>query len=205
MPYHKFWEGLCDAHRRTEGEPHIEKPSHSKGPEAIDEGYREALARRSSHVENILTHALIAKVAQDLWRRDPCLDLQVFTADVDDSGFDLVLGCKGIMRYIQIKQTHLLGTAVKYSLRLDFARITGACAVVLIYEGTTLEIDHCLFLGGMPAEPIADIEGNRISQSPGRRTADGARKSRENYRDVPRRDFHGPLSISELVDRLFPN
>jgi hypothetical protein len=34
-------------------------------------------------------------------------------------------------------------------------------------------------------------------------TADGVRKERDNHRDVPRREFQGPLQIIEVLDRLF--
>lgn len=203
MPYKAFMDSLCDAHRATGQGEHTEHSAPSKAIDAPDEERLEAMARRSSHVENVLTHSLIAKIAQELWRRDPWLDLQVFKADVDDAGFDLVLGCNGIMRFIQIKQTHLQGNAVKYSMRLNFARLKSACAVVLVYNAADLEIDHCLFFGGAPGEPMPDIEGNPTSLLPGRRTADGKRKSRENYRDVPRREFQRLLHTSELVDRLF--
>jgi len=204
MPYKAFMEGLCEAHRAVgPGLAAEVLPAPKKAPEVTGEQRLEAMARRSSHVENVLTHALIAKIAQELWRRDPWLELQVFKADVDDAGFDLVLGCQGVMRFIQIKQTHLQGKAVKYSIRLDFARLKGACAVVLVYNAANLEIDHCLFFGGTPGEPMPDIEANPVSISPGRRTADGERKERENYRDVPRRAFTGSQDMPELVNRLF--
>ena len=203
MPYSTFWAGLCEPHRGVEAERGAIPNSLPTDAEPIEDAYTKALSQRSSHVENILTHALIAKIAQELWSRDPWLDLQVFTSDVDDSGFDLVLGCKGVMRYIQIKQTHLQGKAVKYSLRLDFARMVGACAIVLVYQAGTLEIDHCLYFGGVSSETLPFIEDHKVSQSPGRRGADGVRKLRENYRDVPRRAFQGPLSIAELTDKLF--
>jgi hypothetical protein len=203
MPYKDFRDGLCGAHRGTKDQVQKGTSSTKAGGVPQENSYTTALSQRSSHVENILTHALVAKIAQELWTRDPWLDLQVFTSDVDDSGFDLVLGCKGVMRYIQIKQTHLQGRAVKYSLRLDFARMVGACAIVLVYQANTLEIDHCLYFGGDCGERLPSIEDHRVSQSPGRRGADGVRKVRENYRDVPRRAFLGPLSIGNLVDKLF--
>ena len=203
MPYHDFRDGLCNAHRGNRKQRLKAVPSVKMSGVPEDDAYTKALSQRSSHVENILTHALIARIAQELWTRDPWLDLQVFTSDVDDSGFDLVLGCGGVMRYIQIKQTHLHGKAVKYSLRLDFARMVGACAIVLVYQADTLEIDHCLYFGGESKQTLPFIEDHKVSQSPGRRGADGVRKFRENYRDVPRKAFHGPLSIAGLTDRLF--
>jgi len=205
MPYTTFWTGLCDSHRGTHGESPTAQRGVPKSSNPVDAPYTQVLAERSSHVENILTHALIAAIAQDLWRRDPWLDVQVFKAEVDDSGFDLVLGCNGSMRYIQIKQTHLKGKAAKYSLRQDFSQMAGGCAVVLVYDAVTLGTDHCLFFGGPPDATMPDIEDNPVTLSPGRRKADGTRKIRGNYRDVARKHFQGPLTISQLVDLLFPN
>lgn len=203
MPYQTFRAGLCKVHLESGREKDHPHPARKIHPGKLGSDFQKAAAERSSHVENVLTHSLVAKIAQELWRRDPFIDLKIFNTEVDDSGFDLVLGCQGVMRFIQIKQTHTQGNAVKYSLRLDFSRMAGACAVVLVYAGDTLEIDHCLFFGGAPNKPMPDIEANRASQSPGRRTAEGVRKIRENYRDVPRHSFQGPLSISALVDVLF--
>jgi hypothetical protein len=83
--------------------------------------------------------------------------------------------------------------------------MTGGCAVVLVYDALTLGINHCLFFGGPPDATMPDIEGNPVTQSPGRRTAEGVRKIRENYRDVARKHFQGPLTIPQLVDLLFPD
>jgi hypothetical protein len=204
IPYSAFWTGLCADHQGARGE-RAASPSGVPKPSNLDNApYTQVLAERSSHVENILTHALIAGIAQDLWHRDPWLDVQVFKAEVDDSGFDLVLGCNGSMRYIQIKQTHLKGKTAKYSLRQDFSQMPGGCAVVLVYDAVTLGTDHCLFFGGHPDTTMPDIGDNPVSQSPGRRTAEGVRAIRENYRDVARKHFQGPLTIPQLVDLLFP-
>lgn len=204
MSYGTFWKGICDQHRASGLETTSPSNSSVIATEHLDGNHTKALAQRSSRVENILTHAFIAAVAQELWKRDPWIDLQVFKADVDDSGFDLVLGCNGSMRYIQIKQTHLRGHALRYSLRHGFSKIAGGCAIVLIYDAMTLKIDHCLFYGGAPGEVMPPIGHHTLSHSPGRRTAEGVRRIRENYRDVPRKSFQGPLSISQLVDCLFP-
>jgi hypothetical protein len=166
--------------------------------------YKRALAERSSHVENVLTHALVAAVAQDLWHRDPWVSLQIFQAEVDNAGFDLVLGCAGVMRYIQVKQVHVKGAASKFSIRLDFSLLPGSCAVVVVHEAESLEIDHFLFFGGHADEPMPSIKHQRSTKVPGRRNAVGERKVRLHYRDVPRKNFVGPLTAHDLVDRLFP-
>jgi hypothetical protein len=173
-------------------------------PNPSDESYQKALYLRSSHVENILTHALIAKVAMELWRRDPLLDFQIFTSDVDDSGFDLVLRCGGELRYIQIKQTHQLGKAVKYNLSLKFSKIEGACVVVVKYDQKTLDFGTFLFLGNQPRQPMPSIEEYPLVVIPWHKNAAGKKKEKTDYRVVPRNKFTEVSSIEELVDLLFP-
>ena len=72
------------------------------------------------------------------------------------------------------------------------------------YRAETLEIDHWLFFGGASGAPMPGIDHCPLTLHPGKRTAEGARVVRENYRDVPRKLFQGPLNVSELLDRLFP-
>lgn len=165
--------------------------------------YRKALAERSSYVENVLIHRLVAGLAGELWQRDPALPLNIFNSEVDDAGFDLVLGCGDRLRYIQVKQVHQRGTASKFSVRLDFTRLPGSCVVVVVYSETDLSVDHYLFFGGVPGQPMPDVAGEKASVSPIKRGEDGKKKVRQHYRDVPRRKFAGPLDTGELLDALF--
>lgn len=167
------------------------------------EQYRTALAERSSYVENVLVHRMVASLAGELWRRDPALPLSIFKSEVDDSGFDLVLGCNGKLRYIQVKQVHVNGKATKFSVRLDFTRMPGSCIVVVVHTEDELLADHFLFYGGTVSEPMPSVEGNRASVVPGRRDIEGNRKTRQHYRDVKRNRFRGPLTTSQLLDALF--
>ena len=163
-----------------------------------------ALFARSSHIENLLIHDLLAKLGQEQWRRDPWVDFEIYQGEVDDAGFDLVLGSRGRMRYVQVKQTHLEGRASKYSIRRDFAKRVGGCTVVLVYRAETLELDHCLFFGGDPGKTMPSVEGSPSTKATRGRTAEGDRLVRNHYCDVPRRRFEGPLTVGALLDRLFP-
>lgn len=165
--------------------------------------YRKALAERSSYVENVLIHRMLSDLAGEMWRRDPMAPLHIFNAEVDDSGFDLVLGLGQQLRYIQVKQVHTHGRASKFSVRLEFARLPGSCVVVVVHSEDTLQIDHFLFYGGSTQEPMPSIDGNRATVSPIKRGSDGKRKTREHYRDIPRRKLGTPLTTGQLLDKLF--
>lgn len=165
--------------------------------------YRNALSERSSYVENILIHRLVAELAGELWQRDPTAPLSILNSEVDDAGFDLVITDGSHLRYIQIKQAHLKSAARKFSIRLDFAYLPGSCVVVVVYSESDLTIDHYLFFGGPVDKPMPDIACEQASVSPIRRGKDGKKKVRAHYRDIPRRKFSGPLSITGLLDVLF--
>jgi hypothetical protein len=165
--------------------------------------YRKALAERSSYVENVLVHRMVANLAGELWRRDPTMPLHIFNSEVDDSGFDLVLGCGTKLRYIQVKQVHTKGAASKFSVRLDFTRMPGSCVVVVVHTEDELMVDHFLFYGGAVHEPMPSVEDNKASILPGKRDIDGNRKTRPHYRDVKRNKFRGPLTTAGLLDALF--
>ena len=163
-----------------------------------------ALAERSSYVENVLTHALVAELSSILWQRDPMKRLQVFHPEVDDLGFDLVLTVGAEVRYVQLKQAHNEKDPTSPSIRLSFAAMPNACVVLMAHSVASLQLRHFHFFGGTLGEPLPSIEGQRVSVSPGRRSATGEKKVRPNYRDVPFRLFDGPLKAVELFDVLFP-
>jgi hypothetical protein len=206
MPYSVFWAGLCEPHRSAHPAPgDLAANSHPVllAPETIKDAFSKAADRRSNQVENTLTRALIAAIAEELWRRDHWLDLQVFKDKVDDSGFDLVLGCNGAMRYIQVRFAALRGRAGRFPLRQDAALMPGGCAVVLVYQPGLPAIDHCLFFGGALGAAMPGIEDCPVSRFIGRSPLAGA-ALQPPYRDVPRRRFSAPLTMEETVGRLFP-
>jgi hypothetical protein len=164
-----------------------------------------ALAERSSYVENVLSHALVAGLSGLLWRRDPGLPLQIFNSEVDNAGFDIVLALSSQLRYVQLKQAHSKKLPPHVSVRVPFAKVPGACVVLMSHSLEDLSLTGFRFYGGrMPLDPMPAIDAFAASKAPGRRTADGARKVRENYRNVRVSQFLGPLSWEQLFDTLFP-
>jgi hypothetical protein len=164
-----------------------------------------ALAERSSYVENVLTHSLVACLSGELWKRSPQSALQVFNSEVDDSGFDIVLGVESQLRFIQLKQAHDEKVPPHVSVRVPFAKMPGACVVLMSHSMEDLSLSAFRFYGGhSPSDCMPSVESFATSKAPGRRTAEGVRKVRENYRNVRLSQFHGPLSLAQLFDTLFP-
>src|SRR4051794_18063863 len=114
-----------------------------------------ALAERSSYVENVLRHALVAGLSSVVWRRDPFASLQVFNSEVDASGFDLVLSLGFQTRYIQLKQAHSNKVPAHCSVRLSFASVPGSCVVLMSHSAFDLTLANFRFFGGVPSQPMA--------------------------------------------------
>lgn len=164
----------------------------------------QALAERSSHVENVLRHAFLAELASEVWRDDPNEPLGISNAEVDDSGYDVVIERNAIIRRIQIKQHHEGKVPRAYSVRVGFATYPGSCIVAIAHSLIDLRPVSYSYYGSGPEEPMPYIEAHRSTKAPGRRTADGQRIIRLKYRDVPFSRFKKNLSIRQLIEELFP-
>jgi hypothetical protein len=174
----------------------------------VDDGEKtwrlDALSERSSHVENVLRHAFLAELASEVWRDDPNEPLGISKAEVDDSGYDLVIERNGAIRRIQMKHAHEEKTPKSFSARVEFATSPGSCIVVVSHSLADLKPTSYSFYGSGPEKEMPHIEAHRTTKSPGRRGPDGKRKLRLKYRDVPYSRFKKGLSMRQLLQELFP-
>jgi hypothetical protein len=153
---------------------------------AVDREARiQALAERSSYVENVLRHAFLAELSFLVWANDPFDSLKVSNAEVDDCGYDVVLARGNIVRHVQLKQAHDEKIPKQFSVRVSFATLPGSCVVVISHALADLRPTSYGFYGGGPKDEMPYIDVRRITKSPGRRNANGERVLRLRYRDVP--------------------
>jgi hypothetical protein len=164
----------------------------------------QALAERSSYVENVLRHAFLAELSCLVWENDPFDSLKISNTEVDDSGYDVVLARGNTVRHIQLKQAHEEKVPQKFSVRVSFATLPGSCIVVVSHALTDLRLKSYSFYGSDPTEPMPYLEAHRTTKASGRRNADGERVLRINYRDVPFSRFKRGLTARELLEELFP-
>jgi hypothetical protein len=163
----------------------------------------EAAAHKSSYVENVLRHRMIAELSSVLWELNPDNGLQVFNSEVDNAGFDIVLKLNSAIRYVQLKQAHSGKVPTHCSTRLSFSKLIGSCVILMAYSLDDLTISGYRFFGNAPNCPMPSIDSCKASKAPGRRNAEGARHVRSNYRNVPVSRFTDRLSSLELLERLF--
>jgi hypothetical protein len=62
---------------------------------------------QSSLREKLLEHVFIGELLRCLWRSGR-RDIEVLRAEIDASGYDLVLECNGVLRHVQFKSSSLV-------------------------------------------------------------------------------------------------
>ena len=147
---------------------------------------------------------MLADLCSELWRRNCHATFQIFNAEVDNAGFDIVLKLGKWVRYIQLKQAHETKKPSHCSARLSFSEIAGSCIVLISYSLQDLTITKYRFFGEGPDTPMPPIFGFKPSIAPGRRNAEGKRHIRHHYRNAPVSRFQVCADSSALFDTLFP-
>ena len=158
-------------------------------------------ADHSSLRESILEHAFLGALGRELWARGH-YSVEVLRAEVDRSGYDVVITVDDLMRYIQLKSLSTGSTTREWSVSELLAQRPGGCVIVVVVDRYTLNIEQYLFFGGNPGQRLPDISEAKQAK---RVTFDaaGTRPVRSNHRVVPKRRFEPVPDMNSLVDRLF--
>jgi hypothetical protein len=79
---------------------------------------------QSSLREKLLEHVFIGKLLQCLWRQGR-RDIEVLRAEIDYSGYDIVLECNSVVRYVQFKSSHRDATTRAVNVSRSLAKKRG--------------------------------------------------------------------------------
>lgn len=152
-------------------------------------GYEE-----SRTVEKLMEHVFLAEVLQECWfvRRQI---VEVLRAEVDASGYDLVLGANGRTRYVQLKASKHGGKTARQTINSRLKDRDGGCVVWVTYEvdpetwRTTLR--YRWWDGDLSELPAT------VGRNP------HTKKVRPKTVVLKKSDFEHVATTAELVDRLF--
>lgn len=169
----------------------------------ILENFKTTISTHSSFYEQLIEHLFISEVLQEMrfkFNQWP----EVLKAEIDASGYDIVIESNNIMRHIQLK-TSIIG-ASKTSIYLNTALSAkpNGCAIWIewqINERNKIEMQY-LFFGNPPGQPLPDISAHSISKH-SKANALGEKCDRPATRIIKKAEFSRLSSITELVQRLF--
>jgi len=156
----------------------------------------------SHYVENVLEHKFLGQLCTELWRKYPGDELQIFSAEIDNQGFDLVLNFKNVTRHVQLKTKMLNSITDKFPINQGLPKVPSGCVLLIQYEPEALEIKNYRFFGNSGGCPLPDIEQLPYAKT-NRANAQGFKKLRPKIKKLPLNRFHSEMSIDEISVLLF--
>lgn len=154
----------------------------------------------SSFREKLLEHVFVGQLLCELWRRG-ARNVEVLRAEVDHGGYDLVLECNGILRYIQFKSSHRASATADVSVSLNLSEKPGGCVLWIHFDPDTLELGPFLWFGGAPGEKLPALGEKVAKHSKGDRN--GVKKLKPNHRVVSKSKFERLRDMDAVISRLF--
>lgn len=157
--------------------------------------------RHSSYRENVLTHLFIGRCLQKLWVRG-IYEAEVLKADVDASGYDVVVEAAGVARHIQLKASLVGGRTASQKINLALADKPAGCVVWMVCRPDTLDFQCFRWFGSGPHEPLA-LPTNLRTAKHTKGDSTGDKKERAQIRVLPKGLFETIDDLDDLLDRLF--
>ena len=159
-----------------------------------------ALFLQSSLREKVLEHLFIGELLRTLWREGR-RDIEILRAEVDSSGYDLVLECNGVLRHVQLKSSHRQARTRSVNVSLNLGRKPAGCVIWIEFDAATLELGPYYWLSGLPGTRLS-LDGYKTTRHT-RAGRGGIRNERPSLRSVARKHFQSIETMNELIELLF--
>ena len=157
-------------------------------------------SRHSSLRASILEHLFLGQLLRELWRRGD-RNIELLRAEVDASGYDIVVACNGQVRYIQLKTSHGKAKTTSVPINVGLQDRPGGCVVWIRFDKTDMTLGPFLWFGGKPGDGLPSL-GDQVGRHT-RRSGDRGRNDRPAIRMLKKKDFKEIQSIPDLIITLF--
>lgn len=189
--------------------------THSESSTELATSNTDAQSIYSTFYEQLVEHIFLAELLQEAWLRHGKM-IEVLRAEIDASGYDLVLECNGVLRHVQLKTSRVGGKTANQKISILLADKPGGCVVWMVRDEDTtscrIKLQY-LFLGCHAGrEKLGGPEFKTLLQSCKTAThtkgdATGKKKDRPNIRVVPKGKFEpaksGGMNMHDLLYALF--
>jgi hypothetical protein len=155
---------------------------------------------QSSLREKLLEHIFIGELLQCLWhlkRRD----VEVLRAEIDASGYDLVLECNGVLRHVQFKSSHKDASTRDVTVHVNLESKPSGCVIWIIFDANTLQLGPFLWFGALPGQRLPAL-GERVARH-AKADSTGTKAPRPNLRVVAKAKFTELRTMDDVVRALF--
>jgi hypothetical protein len=150
--------------------------------------------------ERIVEHVFVGELLRRLWQCG-VTDAEVLRSEFDAGGYDLVVGRRKVLRHIQFKSSLKGGKTANVKVGLRLTEKPSGC-VIWIVVTPDLVLDHFLWFGSGPDEPLPTLDSFRVAKH-SKGNSQGVKLDRPNHRIVPRGSFIRLSGLDEVIERLF--
>lgn len=161
-------------------------------------------ALNSSFIEKMIEHAFISEITQEAWiGKDR--QLEVLRAEVDNSGYDIVLSCNNVTRYIQLKTSNSTSKTSKQNLNLSLSKKENGC-IVWVIRNTNRDTNRYAFRYRFFGLAVGDGFPNTDKYRNAKHTkgnSKGVKNVRTNIVQIPKNEFIELDNSKMLLERLF--
>lgn len=151
----------------------------------------------SSYREKLIEHLFVGELLKLSWLYHGC-SLDVATPEVDNSGCDLIVEVKGLVRHIQLKTSIIGAKTASQKVHTKLAEKSCGCVVWIYFNEDTLHLGPFFYFG----VDTGTLGGLKIAKHT-KSNKDGVKAERQNLRVVPKGRFRKFESIKDLYARLF--
>jgi hypothetical protein len=165
---------------------------------------REAEYRRSSFYEQLVEHVFISEVLQEAWLGFREM-VEVLRSEVDASGYDLVLECRGVLRYVQLKTSRSDARTASQKVSRALAEKPGGCVVWVErkedWDARRVRLQY-LYFGGEPGSALPTLDGFSVAKHT-KANSKGIKALRPGLRVVAKGQFERVPTTRDLLNKLF--
>jgi hypothetical protein len=157
----------------------------------------DAHSRHSSLRASIIDHLFVGQLLRFLWRQG-MRSVELLRAEVDAGGYDLVIECNGVTRYIQLKASHSGAKTDRVPVNTALVEKPGGCVIWIKFD-QDMNLGPYLWLGSRSGQPVE--LGEHVARHT--RGPAGAKRIRPNIRVVRKNRFIELREVGDLAERLF--
>lgn len=155
----------------------------------------------SSYREKLIEHLFVGELLKLSWLEHEC-GLEIAKPEVDNSGYDIIAECYGVVRHIQLKTSHTFSSTSLQKVHIKLADKPSGCVVWIIFDEDPLKFKEFLFYGEQAGEPLPNIDNLKVAKHT-KGNKDGVKNERPNIRVINKGQFESINSIGSLFQKLF--
>lgn len=158
----------------------------------------------SSYYEKLVEHLFIADILKTAWFNGQ-VQIEISRAEIDNSGYDLILECKNVIRHVQLKCSDESSKTSVQKINIKLAEKPSGCVVWVKRSKDETESNFLLsylFFGQDAGQQLPSLDNYKSAKhTKGNKT--GVKKIRPNIKAIPKGKFIKIENTIELLHKLF--